>query len=510
MKNLNYLFLSISVLIFFLTGCNKDTSLTIKEIKLSETEITLVKGSSCQINATVEPTTITDAIITWHSSDESVAMVSNSGKIAALEKGTCTITATCDKAIASCTVTVTGKKAESLKLNKDEIVLKKGEEEVLTAEILPLDAEDKTVTWESSDSNIATVNQNGTVSAIAPGNSIIVAKIGDVSDTCMVTVNGIAVENITLDTNSISLNIGGTYELSATIIPSNADYGTIEWSSSDENIATVSADGLVSAINKGNATITAKAGNAIAECSVMVIGSANIGDYYYSDGTYSSELISGKDVIGIVFWTGDPTQYDMALKREHPECTNGLVVALDYKTDVWQKSMSSVSNWISENCEDYTSIEASTSGNPDDNLEKISGYNNTKAIELFNENNSYYSVKAVEQIIAYRDEVIAPQNSSDWYLPSIKELSLLCSGECEGSIADIEAGQTSIKDLINSKVAEIDGASKLFNIFYWSSNEKSYDGEPEPTIAYTIYFSSGKLNYDTKSNKQYICPVLAF
>lgn len=155
-----------------------------------------------------------------------------------------------------------------------------------------------------------------------------------------------------------------------------------------------------------------------------------VGYYYYADGTWSSEYTAGEPAcIGIVFWVGDATKKDKTLKKDHPGCTHGLVVALnDVKdgTAAWQDQYSLVQSWLDiHQSREYLSVASDTySGAP---LHNIQGYNNTKAIEEFNaaDANSGNLVQAVAKAAEYRNATPTPANSSKWYLPSAKELSLL-------------------------------------------------------------------------------------
>ncbi len=157
-----------------------------------------------------------------------------------------------------------------VKLDKTALTLTIGEEQSLTATVLPEDAQDKTVAWSSSDTKIATVNDAGLVTAVAPGSATIKVTAGGKSATCTVTVEPITVESVTLDRTELTLKRGETETLTATVLPEDAQDKTVAWSSSDERIATVSDAGLVTAVAAGPATITARAGGRSATCAVTV------------------------------------------------------------------------------------------------------------------------------------------------------------------------------------------------------------------------------------------------
>jgi hypothetical protein len=137
------------------------------------------------------------------------------------------------------------------------------------ATVKPDDATDKTVIWNTSNASVASVDQTGKVTAVRSGSSIITAKAGEKEATCTVTVT-VPVTTITLDKTSLILEIGQTETLAATVGPEDATDNTINWSSSNTSVATV-ANGVVTAVAEGNATITASIGDVTASCTVTVI-----------------------------------------------------------------------------------------------------------------------------------------------------------------------------------------------------------------------------------------------
>lgn len=146
----------------------------------------------------------------------------------------------------------------------------------LTATVLPEDASDKGLIWSSSDPEVANVDQTGLVTAFAPGTAVITVKSAadeDISASCQVTVNAkvIYVSSITLDHSDIEAVVGTVVSLVATVLPEDATDKTLVWSSSNEEVATVDAEGTVIVKNEGSAVITATAadGSGVkAECIV--------------------------------------------------------------------------------------------------------------------------------------------------------------------------------------------------------------------------------------------------
>ena len=161
----------------------------------------------------------------------------------------------------------------SVRLDKTTLSLKEGEEAQLTATVEPGNANDKSVSWKSSDSNVATVSSGGLVKAVAEGKATITVSSGNgKTATCQVTVEKavIPVSSITLDKSSLSREEGEEARLTATVLPEDATDKTISWESSDGAVASVDGTGNVKALHEGTARITARAGDVSAVCSVTV------------------------------------------------------------------------------------------------------------------------------------------------------------------------------------------------------------------------------------------------
>ena len=243
----------------------------VTSVTLDKTTLTLTEGDETTLTATVKPDNATDKTVTWTTSDATVATVTD-GKVNAIKAGTATITAKAGDKTATCTVTVKAKviPVTSMWLDKSELELTEGDEAVLTATVMPENATDKTVTWISSNTSIATV-MDGKVKAIKAGTATITAKAGEKSAKCTVTVlpSFIAVTSVTLDRTTLGLVEGDQAVLTATVSPDNATDPTVTWTTSNASIATVE-DGMVTAVKAGTATITAKAGDKTAKCTVTV------------------------------------------------------------------------------------------------------------------------------------------------------------------------------------------------------------------------------------------------
>ncbi len=247
----------------------------VTSISLTNTEMTMIVGDTAELLAILRPDGAADKTVIWSSSDESVATVDLAGIVTALKVGMTTITATSSNGLqATCLVTViTLTDVASISL-PPTLEMNVGQQHKLTATITPDDATDKSVTWRSSDRSIVTVSEDGMVTAIAEGSAIIYASTSNgLTAECIVTVNpgNVEVTGISLTNVDLLMMEGDTAELMAIIRPSNATDPSVIWSSSDETIATVDNNGVVTAIKAGKAVITATSSNGItAICNVTV------------------------------------------------------------------------------------------------------------------------------------------------------------------------------------------------------------------------------------------------
>ena len=251
-------------------------------VSLNSNAETLIEGGTFQLTATIMPTNATNKNVTWKSSDATVAEVSTSGLVTAMTKGTATITvttedggkeATCTIAVQEATVIVT---VTSVSLNTSTEMLPIGGTFQLIATIAPTDATNKNVTWTSSNSSIASVNSSGLVTMQSVGTATITVSTEDGGNTATCTFTSqpqtINVDNVTLNSNSETLMVGGTFQLIPTVTPTDANNKNVTWSSSNATVASVNTSGLVTANATGTATITVTTvdGGKTATCTITV------------------------------------------------------------------------------------------------------------------------------------------------------------------------------------------------------------------------------------------------
>ena len=286
-------------------------------ITLSTNSVTLEKGKSTTILATVSPDNATDKTVTWSTNNSSVAVVSG-GKITAIGEGTTTITAkTVNGYSATCSVKVSPDKIlpTGITLNTDSVSISVGETTRISCTVLPSNATDKSVSWSTSNVSVAAVSYNSTycyIEAKSAGKATITARTSNnLIATCTVTVTEIILPNkITLSHSSVSLNVGETENLSATVYPSNATDKSVSWSSNNTSVASVSSNGTIKAHSKGKATIIVKTSNGKTDSCIVTVSEPEAESISLS--TYNLNMKVGDK--RIVFATVYPSNADDTVK----------------------------------------------------------------------------------------------------------------------------------------------------------------------------------------------------
>lgn len=410
-------------------------------IEFESSSISLEVGQRHTLVYTIVPE---DKVPVFESSDISVATVED-GVVTAVANGTATIKATVEGSDATdeCVVTVSDISAKSVTLNETGLDMLIGDEFRLEAVVEPENAANKTITWTSTDETVASVSADGLVKALAEGEATVIASVygSDAKAECAVKVSPILAQTVRLNESDLDLAVGGTFQLEATVEPDNTTDKTVTWTSSDENVASVTAEGLVTAVAAGNATITAACGTAEAKCEVSV-GAAGykVGDLYDVNG-----------VKGVVF-------------EVESDGVHGKIVSLDESGAVL---------WAASGYGSYnTGAKSETDGKA----------NTDKLVEI-----------GVEHFPAAEWCV---NHGEGWYMPAINE------------------GQAwlAIRDELNPTITANGGTA--ITDYYWSSTE----GEEDSTQAIYFYVSSfgenGVSSYgDWKDNPEgdtYVRAIYAF
>ena len=235
----------------------------------------LFVGGSGKIRYSVLPSNATNTNVTFKSLNEKVAIVDANGVVTGVSEGNADIVITTEEGgfEAKCTVRVDGIDARGIERVGDKTVtMGLNQTRQLQVKITPSDTTNKNVQWTSSNNSVATVDSNGVVTSKNSGSTIITATTHNGLKTEFFIEVETPVTNITLNSNEINLNQGGTFKLDATVNPSNASNKNIKWISANESIATVDQSGNVTADVAGTTYISAVSadGKVIATCTVNV------------------------------------------------------------------------------------------------------------------------------------------------------------------------------------------------------------------------------------------------
>jgi trimeric autotransporter adhesin len=244
----------------------------------------------------------------WTSSNTAVATVSSSGLVTGVSTGTATITATSGGKSGTTVVTVSAVPVKSIVVSPTSASLTPAQTQQLSATVTDANGNvvtNRQVTWASSNSAVATVDQAGLVTAVGPGNASITATIGNVSGNAGITVAAAPAASVTVNPGTLSLTVGQTGALDAVVKDASGNVLTgraVSWSSGSPLVASVSQSGVVTALLPGTATITASTGTG----SSTVSGTASVtvsalppGPPATIDVTPSSTSVKAGSTIGL-------------------------------------------------------------------------------------------------------------------------------------------------------------------------------------------------------------------
>ena len=270
-------------------------------VELQE-QLNIKVGEHVKLSATTLPLKTSDGLVHWESDDEYIATIDNKGFVFGVKQGSCVIKA---KSVdggytAECIVTVEQPVAQLL-LAEHNISLNVGESRILNATVLPTNADNKSLVWSSSNSEVVTVDENGEIEALRAGNAYIkVVSVDNPSalDSCMVSVvqptTGITLSHVNYTFNAI----GESVQLTATVSPENATNKNVKWASSNESICIVN-NGLVIGVGEGTAVIiaTTEDGGHMATCVITVENKEYLLTYVLDGKVYYTESLAEGEVI---------------------------------------------------------------------------------------------------------------------------------------------------------------------------------------------------------------------
>lgn len=250
---------------------------SLNNISISKSSLSMKEGESQKLSVNYYPNNATNKKVSFSSSNTKVVVVDNNGNVTAKGVGSAMITVVSNDGghVDQCSVKVEAisKNVVSISLDKNDLELKVGEEGTVKYIINPSYAENKNVTWESSNKKIATV-KDGVITAVLPGETEIkvITEDGDKEAICKVKVVALPVESISFKDKELTVFIGSETELEIISIPDGSILENPIWTSSDEKVATVS-DGVVLAKSIGSTSVTVsnEDGSISAEIVINVI-----------------------------------------------------------------------------------------------------------------------------------------------------------------------------------------------------------------------------------------------
>lgn len=252
----------------------------VNSVSLDTSSLKLSIGDTYAFKTIILPENATNKKLIWSTSDESVVSVDN-GIITALKEGKATITVKSKDGYKSSSAEITVVKeppivhVSSVSLNETSLNLLTGDRATLTATVLPTNATDKTISWSSSNENVATI-KNGKITALNAGQATITAttKDGGLTASCVVSVTQkiIPVNGVSLNYSELELSVGDSENLIAKVLPTNATNKEVIWSTTDDEIASVDENGKVTALKVGEtmATVTTVDGGYKDYCIIKV------------------------------------------------------------------------------------------------------------------------------------------------------------------------------------------------------------------------------------------------
>ncbi len=251
-------------------------SITSIEILPISLEIPIGTSSAYTATATDKDANTVEAQLTWTSADPTIATVNESGVVKGVKVGTTKIIATAGMVSGEADVVVVPVIVDKIIMNPENATITTNKTAPFTAQILAPNGNaitDRTIAWSTTNENIITVDQDGLVTALAPGIAQVIALVDTVQGFAEVTVENEPIDSVELTPTSASIFIGDTTQLAA--VAKSADDSdlpnrVITWSTSDNRIATVDMNGLVTAVAPGVITITAEAEGKTAKADITV------------------------------------------------------------------------------------------------------------------------------------------------------------------------------------------------------------------------------------------------
>lgn len=299
----------------------KANTVALTDFSINPTSTTVGVGRTFKINPQFTPGNATDKTVTYESTNTAVATVAADGTVTGVKEGTATIKATCGGFTKECAVTVENIAITELALSDVSVV--KGSTVTVTPVIAPPDATNKDLTWEIVDPTIATVDANGVVTGVKVGETTLKATTKDgsnITKSCKVTVTPLYVTSLSLNKNQYTFEkLNDTFKVEATTLPEGADYSDVTFTSSNEAVAAVAADGTVTAKGVGSCDIVAKVKSGAGENDFITATlKAVVPEVSVAEENSDVEAIEGTPGQVVVVENTDGVKYELLDSNDQP------------------------------------------------------------------------------------------------------------------------------------------------------------------------------------------------
>jgi len=407
-------------------------TIAVTGVTISKSSLSLVEGGSETLTATVSPDNATNKAVSWKSSDAATATVDNSGKVTAVKAGTATITVKTKDGgkTATCSVTVNQISVESVTVEPAKAEVVEGNTVQLKATVSPASANQE-VEWTTSDSQIATVDKNGLVTAIKPGTVYISVRSKTFNDkitSCEVIVKpDDSLKGIAFDASEIQLEAGQSRTLTVIYTPEYAANKNVTWSSSDPSVALVK-DGNVTGVKEGTATITATSeeGGHKAEC-VVTVSKASGPKVYTTNEDYKILINGAPDPLDGAFDNGESFRF---VDVDYIAAEGSTLYSLE---SYFNNHENSSSHHICKDRKPIIDVSKYIDGRDNDNesLTDFTARNGYFAILMKTDGNSALTVVRAKEGQKYFDIFDIPGKGNEFYEP---HLALAPNGDIHISV----------------------------------------------------------------------------
>ena len=312
--------------------CNINVYQPVETVDINYTEMSVRKGTVFWLYAKAGPDNAVNKTIIWSTSNPRIATVDESGMVTAIEPGECIITATSQDTgiFATCSLTVT-EPVTGISLNYTDIAIYAGDKFALVPTVSPIDADNKAVTYLSSDTSIATVDENGIVTGLKGGECVILVTTVErgLVASCKVTVYEF-VTSVTINEKDVKyINNGASKAFTVSVTPDSATNRGVIWSSSNTNVFRVSQRGVVTAVGLGTATITATAADGSGIFDTIVLQSIRPVSTISVSPSYVTVIEGQSQRVTATISPADATIKEIEWSSSNPE-----VAVVDYNGEI--------------------------------------------------------------------------------------------------------------------------------------------------------------------------------